>query len=62
MDILKSTIKGDKISGLSDMGKSGEILFICGAKKENDDFVTSGRETEERRVGKECRSRWSPYH
>ena len=34
--------KGDKISGLSDMGKSGEILFICGAKKENDDFVTSG--------------------
>ena len=25
------------------------------------DSVT-GRETEERRVGKECRSRWSPYH
>ena len=22
----------------------------------------SARETEERRVGKECRSRWSPYH
>ena len=22
----------------------------------------SCRETEERRVGKECRSRWSPYH
>ena len=22
----------------------------------------SGIETEERRVGKECRSRWSPYH
>ena len=21
-----------------------------------------GRRTEERRVGKECRSRWSPYH
>ena len=21
-----------------------------------------GREIEERRVGKECRSRWSPYH
>ena len=34
--------KGDKISGLSDIGKNGEILFICGAKKENDDFVTSG--------------------
>ena len=24
--------------------------------------VEYGREMEERRVGKECRSRWSPYH
>ena len=24
-------------------------------------FIASGR-SEERRVGKECRSRWSPYH
>ena len=24
--------------------------------------VTSGDRSEERRVGKECRSRWSPYH
>ena len=24
--------------------------------------VTECAETEERRVGKECRSRWSPYH
>jgi len=23
---------------------------------------TAGRRSEERRVGKECRSRWSPYH
>src|SRR6266487_6037602 len=23
---------------------------------------SSGRSSEERRVGKECRSRWSPYH
>src|SRR5258705_9638521 len=27
------------------------------------DFKASGRQrSEERRVGKECRSRWSPYH
>src|SRR5256885_15059589 len=25
-------------------------------------FVTHGQRSEERRVGKECRSRWSPYH
>src|SRR3712207_7079164 len=24
--------------------------------------VTAGNRSEERRVGKECRSRWSPYH
>src|SRR5688572_33162529 len=24
--------------------------------------TNSGRRSEERRVGKECRSRWSPYH
>ena len=26
------------------------------------DLVTVSRRSEERRVGKECRSRWSPYH
>ena len=24
--------------------------------------IAMGRRSEERRVGKECRSRWSPYH
>src|SRR2546430_12385068 len=27
-----------------------------------EDDRTVGRRSEERRVGKECRSRWSPYH
>src|SRR2546425_6916220 len=29
-------------------------------RRENPQLV--GRRSEERRVGKECRSRWSPYH
>ena len=32
------------------------VAIIC-----NDDGKLMGR-SEERRVGKECRSRWSPYH
>ena len=28
----------------------------------NDYFVKFNCRSEERRVGKECRSRWSPYH
>ena len=26
------------------------------------EFITNKKRSEERRVGKECRSRWSPYH
>ena len=29
---------------------------------ESYEFDDDSRESEERRVGKECRSRWSPYH
>ena len=28
----------------------------------NEVVVAHGNRSEERRVGKECRSRWSPYH
>src|SRR3712207_9167075 len=31
-----------------------EIVFMC--------LVAAPTRSEERRVGKECRSRWSPYH
>ena len=35
----------------------------CRQLLENLEYVLNGRErSEERRVGKECRSRWSPYH
>ena len=32
-----------------------------GTRVSNNNWATDGR-SEERRVGKECRSRWSPYH
>ena len=35
--------------------------IINASLKSRDDDVKDGR-SEERRVGKECRSRWSPYH
>src|SRR3712207_9033837 len=34
------------------------IYYIAGTL----DFSFTGMRSEERRVGKECRSRWSPYH
>ena len=38
-----------------DKGYTDTIFFV-------DDGITGTTDREERRVGKECRSRWSPYH
>ena len=35
----------------------GDVV-VCSVKK----AAPGGSRSEERRVGKECRSRWSPYH
>ena len=32
------------------------------SQQDYEDFVHKHYRSEERRVGKECRSRWSPYH
>ena len=36
------------------------LSFLYGQKHRKE--VDLARRSEERRVGKECRSRWSPYH
>ena len=49
--------------------KQNQTLFANQRKKENIMFIGEKKiarpfrwRSEERRVGKECRSRWSPYH
>ena len=43
-----------------------EIIANCAVGHDNVDVVAAElrgiKRSEERRVGKECRSRWSPYH
>ena len=58
----------DSDGGYTDVGKHEGIMLPAGAyywfeatSKEPLVLVRVGR-SEERRVGKECRSRWSPYH
>ena len=41
--------------------KKGEVALIIGASGSGKTTLLKMR-SEERRVGKECRSRWSPYH
>ena len=37
-------------------------IYGIGRKTATDICKATGVRSEERRVGKECRSRWSPYH
>src|SRR3712207_4962520 len=46
------------LKGLSIL-TTAEVLLQCGVLT---GWLGSVRRSEERRVGKECRSRWSPYH
>ena len=42
-----------------------ELLYAQQVARDEDERIlvwTGDAQTEERRVGKECRSRWSPYH
>ena len=41
--------------------KNAETILHILEKAGYEAYVVGGR-SEERRVGKECRSRWSPYH
>ena len=54
-------------------GTANTLTFCAGAKHEDAQYLVEGNKlsflyrdkeyrSEERRVGKECRSRWSPYH
>src|SRR5258708_35254998 len=51
-----------RVRGLVDTGRGGDYPM---AKAATAKVIQLGEKTfrsEERRVGKECRSRWSPYH
>src|SRR3989304_7893824 len=54
--------KFEKVIGLFDQDLGGSIDAGCSADDAHIDGHFEGARSEERRVGKECRSRWSPYH
>ena len=37
-------------------------MIACALAEKGKKVITQKMRSEERRVGKECRSRWSPYH
>ena len=51
-------IATDKIEELASFASKNDCFTVVGPEAP----LAMGIRSEERRVGKECRSRWSPYH
>ena len=52
-----------EIAGHIDAAKnSSDAEVLCGGYDDSEGWFIYSSRSEERRVGKECRSRWSPYH
>ena len=60
-NLLQRTLEGVGFSVLA-AADGAEALRLCQQHDGPIDLVVSDIRSEERRVGKECRSRWSPYH
>src|SRR2546430_3716416 len=57
VDVMRSFV--DAGGAIVALGRAGEVEVPEGLPTE---FLSGFLRSEERRVGKECRSRWSPYH
>ena len=56
--VVESGVK----TGLANISGIGSTLGVTTLEYESGCVADLKRRSEERRVGKECRSRWSPYH
>src|SRR2546429_1553882 len=59
---LLESAREDRFEVADMMAKPTETLLEIRRKGEAQHILSRAERSEERRVGKECRSRWSPYH
>ena len=57
----EATVDLCRLAGLKEVGICCEVMKEDGTMMRTPELIEVAR-SEERRVGKECRSRWSPYH
>ena len=59
--IVRMSLEGFEVAAkITGAGAKNIAILLYSILKE--EKKTKGKRSEERRVGKECRSRWSPYH
>ena len=51
-----------RVSEALEANSMGKVHVLADSARTAQDAATALNRSEERRVGKECRSRWSPYH
>src|ERR1035438_5542082 len=62
-ELVNSTATGQLARDMDAAYATGEAAFLVSGPTERSRLLGSlYSRSEERRVGKECRSRWSPYH
>src|ERR1044071_7507927 len=58
---VKGDNEAEKNPAAPPIDENRSVILVVGAPGE-EEFGKAFARSEERRVGKECRSRWSPYH
>src|SRR3712207_9432269 len=60
--LAKLLSNGYKLLDTQAIQNCGQIIYTLSKSKTSIPSIPTIPRSEERRVGKECRSRWSPYH
>ena len=61
-DTARQVLRQQKLTGERALFQSENLAVYDSVFEDGESPLKESSRSEERRVGKECRSRWSPYH